>query len=76
MRLRDLVLLFVLAGWVGLGMARGGGPMQATWEREGGTGHTIGVPPSPPQGGLGGNIPVPPQPTSTTPVPEDPPRGL
>lgn len=60
MRLRDLVLLFLLTGWVGFGMARGGGPMQATWDREGGsTGGTIPVGP-PPEGGLGGNIPVPP----------------
>jgi len=61
-RLRDFLLLFLLAGLVGFGMTRGGGPIQATWEREGGgTGGTIPVgPPPPPEGGLGGNIPVPP----------------
>jgi len=77
-RLRDFWFLFLLAGLVGFGMARGGGPMQATWEREGGTGHSIGVPPSPPQGGTGGVIPIPPSPSGiddgVVPVPPTPPR--
>jgi len=61
MRLREFVLLFLLAGWVGFGMARGGGTIRATWEREGGgTGGTIPVDPPPPEGGIGGEIGVPP----------------
>ena len=60
MRLREFVLLFLLAGLVGFGMAGGAGPMQATWERDGGLGGNIPVPPE--EGGIGGEIGVPPRP--------------
>lgn len=66
MRLREFVLLLFLAELVGFGMARGGGPIQATWERQGGgTGGTIPVgPPGPrPMDGVeGGGILPPPRP--------------
>lgn len=53
--------------------------MQATWERDGGLGGNI---PVPPQGGTGGVIPIPPSPGPTpssiddgvVPVPPTPPR--